>query len=201
MPSSSNTARHDTRLGGWHLVAGSTGAGKTTYARALAEELDGVVFSIDEWMNTLFWPDCPEMNDFPWALERVRRCEVQAAGVARQIAATGIPAILDFGFTTRQQREGWIASARAAGISVELHSLELPAEIRWARVEQRNATKAETFVFPVTRAMFEDMERMWEPPSDEEGIGYTALHRVLHGTKSMGSAPESARDPKGVGAL
>ena len=36
------------RSGVWHLVAGSTGAGKTTYARALATQVNGIVFSIDE---------------------------------------------------------------------------------------------------------------------------------------------------------
>ncbi len=40
-----------------HLIAGSTGAGKTTYARALAEQVGGVRFSIDEWMTALFWMD------------------------------------------------------------------------------------------------------------------------------------------------
>jgi nucleoside-triphosphatase THEP1 len=31
-----------------HLICGSTGAGKTTYANRLAEEVGGVVFSIDQ---------------------------------------------------------------------------------------------------------------------------------------------------------
>jgi len=37
-----------------HLVCGSTGAGKTTYARALSERIGAVRFSIDEWMTALF---------------------------------------------------------------------------------------------------------------------------------------------------
>src|SRR5689334_16988583 len=42
-----------------HLICGSTGAGKTTYARRLADEIGAVVFSIDEWMAALFWMDAP----------------------------------------------------------------------------------------------------------------------------------------------
>ncbi|MFN9580481.1 MAG: AAA family ATPase, partial [Novosphingobium sp.] len=57
------------------LIVGSTGAGKTTYARRLAEELGGVRFSIDEWMMTLFWADSPQPIEFQWTIERVRRCE------------------------------------------------------------------------------------------------------------------------------
>jgi predicted kinase len=43
-----------------HLISGSTGAGKTTYASQLSERLKGVRFSIDEWMAALFWMDTPQ---------------------------------------------------------------------------------------------------------------------------------------------
>ena len=40
-----------------HFIIGSTGAGKTTYARKLASECRALPFSIDEWMHELFAPD------------------------------------------------------------------------------------------------------------------------------------------------
>jgi predicted kinase len=43
-----------------HLIIGSTGAGKSTYARTLATRHSGVRFAIDEWMLELFEPDRPE---------------------------------------------------------------------------------------------------------------------------------------------
>lgn len=162
----------------WHLVAGSTGAGKTTYAQALAKRLGGVCFSVDEWMHTLFWPDCPGKSDLPWALERVMRCEAQAAAVAGQLATLGVASVLDMGLTTRVQREAWLVRGLAAGTEVELHSLETPAEVRWWRVEQRNASAGPTYVFPVTRPMFEQMEGLWEPPTADEGQAYAAWHRI-----------------------
>lgn len=60
-----------------HLVTGSTGAGKTTYAVALAARESALRLSIDEWMTTLFGPDQPAALQFEWMMERVNRCEAQ----------------------------------------------------------------------------------------------------------------------------
>ena len=152
----------------WHLVAGSTGAGKTTAAREIAERVGGVRFSIDEWMTALYWMDCPEKNDFPWALERVGRCEAQIEAVAGELARVGVSAVLDLGFTTRAQRMEWLERARAAGVGCVLHVLEVDVEVRWARVCERNRRESGTFAFEVTREMFYFMEERWEAPSVEE---------------------------------
>jgi predicted kinase len=152
----------------WHLVAGSTGAGKTTAAREIAEQLGAVRFSIDEWMNSLYWMDCPEKNDFAWALERSRRCADQIEAVAKELARADVDAVLDLGFTTRAQRMAWLKRSRAAGVGCVLHVLEVDAELRWERVQERNRGESGTFAFVVTREMFEFMEERWEAPSVEE---------------------------------
>jgi predicted kinase len=41
----------------FHLVCGSTGAGKTTPALRLGQEFGALHFSIDDWMVRLFGPD------------------------------------------------------------------------------------------------------------------------------------------------
>jgi predicted kinase len=152
----------------WHLVAGSTGAGKSTASREIAERVGGVRFSVDEWMNALYWMDCPEKNDFPWALERVGRCEAQIEAVGRALAGVGVDAVLDLGFTQRAQRREWLEKAKAAGVECVLHVLEVDAEVRWERVLERNRGVSGTYSFEVTREMFEFMEERWEAPSAEE---------------------------------
>jgi predicted kinase len=119
-------------------VTGSTGAGKSTFARDLAERVGGVRFSIDEWMTALFWMDSPEKKDFSWAMERIARCEAQIAAVSVSLAMVGVDAVLDLGFTLREHREAWLKRAREAGVAVELHVLDVPAEVRWGRVCERN---------------------------------------------------------------
>jgi predicted kinase len=152
----------------WYLVAGSTGAGKSTAAREIAERMSGVRFSIDEWMNALYWMDCPEKNDMPWALERVARCEAQIAAVAGALAQAGVSSVLDLGFTQRAQRMAWLERARVAGVECVLHVLEVDAEVRWARVCERNQGESATYSFAVTRGMFDAMEKRWELPRVEE---------------------------------
>lgn len=144
----------------------------------LAKRLGGVCFSLDEWMNTLFWPDCPLKNDLPWALERVGRCEEQAAVVAGQLAEGGTDAVLDMGCTSAAQRERWLARAVAGGIPPKLHVLDPPSVLRWSRVQERNASAGATFAFPVTRAMFDQVEEFWEPPSVAEQRRYAGVHWI-----------------------
>jgi predicted kinase len=160
----------------WQLLAGSTGAGKSTLARELVERTGGVRFAIDEWMNALYWMDCPEKNDLPWALERVARCEAQIAVVAQQIAGAGVDAILDLGFTTKAQRLAWLERGRAAGVAVELHMLDVPAEVRWERVCERNRGASATYSFAVSREMFDAMEAMWELPDAAERAAFAPTH-------------------------
>ena len=162
-----------------HLISGSTGAGKTTYARELCERLGAARFSIDEWMTALFWPDSPQPIDPAWAMERVERCYVQIWAVARDVAARGVPCVLDLGFTQQASRARFADLARDAGLAVQLHFIDVPAEQRWQRVELRNSApaSAQQLEFAVTREMFDYVESLWEPPSEAEMI---ALSGVLH---------------------
>src|SRR6476659_443132 len=87
-----------------HLVCGSTGAGKTTYSMHLSTRIGAVRFSIDEWMTTLFWMDTPTPIDPSWSMERVERCSTQIWTTVAQVAALGVPCVLDLGFSQANSR-------------------------------------------------------------------------------------------------
>jgi predicted kinase len=150
------------------LVVGCTGAGKTTHARKLADELGAIRFSIDEWMVPLFGEDMPVPIRFDWMMERVNRCEAMIFATARQIVARGGIAVLDLGFTKKQHREKFRTLCAEAGMRVAVHYLDVLRETRWQRVEQRNHVQGETFAMTVDRTMFDFMETMWEPPMPGE---------------------------------
>ena len=160
-----------------HLICGSTGAGKTTYAVRLSDTLQGVRFSIDEWMAALFWMDTPQPLIPAWSMERVERCLTQIWAMAIQTAGRNVPCVLDLGFSQTHSRAKFAGLAKAAGLSVQLHFIDVPAEERWRRVQARNARKGETYqlAFDVTREMFDFVEGLWEPPTDAEMLAYAGV--------------------------
>jgi predicted kinase len=151
-----------------HLVCGSTGAGKTTYALTLSRELGAVHFSIDEWMMTLYGPDRPTPMELPWMLRRIERCEQQMAALALQLGRNGTPSVLDISLLRQDDRRKWAELAAQAGLGVQLHFVDVAAEERWRRVTQRNEQRGETYRLTVTRPMFDYIDSIWQPPTDHE---------------------------------
>jgi predicted kinase len=142
--------------------------------------LGGVIFSIDEWMTRLFWMDTPQPIDSAWAMARVERCYEQIWATVLQVAGRGVPCVLDFGFGGKAVRLEFAARAAAAGFPARLHVLDVPASERWRRVQMRNETRGETYhlAFDVTREMFDFVERLWEPPGDDELTAFDGVKVV-----------------------
>ncbi|QGM45006.1 AAA family ATPase [Methylocystis heyeri] len=156
--------------GAVHFICGSTGAGKTTYAVKLCDEIGAARFSIDEWMSALFWMDTPQPLDPAWSIERVERCFSQMWRTAADAATRGLPVVLDWGFGSAKQRAHYAGLAAEASLTVKMHFLDVSAEERWRRVQRRNAGHGDSrqLPFEVTREMFDFVESIWEAPTAAE---------------------------------
>jgi predicted kinase len=150
-----------------HLICGPVGSGKTTFGRALAAERGALFFCLDEWMATLFMMDAPTPLTLEWALPRTQRCEQQIWSVARQALALGTDVVLELGFFTRDQRARVRDLAASAGLTVQLHVLDVPLETRRERVRLRNQGTA-TYTVEVDDAMFDWAEGYYEPLDEAE---------------------------------
>lgn len=150
------------------LIVGNTGAGKSTYAAKHAADTGAHVFTVDEWMTTLFHPDMPDPPSYDWALERTRRIDRQIIIEALRLADRDMPVLLDLGFFGRDQRDRTRAAIRAGGHDPVIHYLDVDTETRWRRVAGRNEARGETFAFEVDRATFEFCETIFEPPGADE---------------------------------
>ena len=151
-----------------HVIFGPCGAGKTTYAHALARREGAVPFVLDDWGARLFGPDVDGPLDFGWMRERLGRCEAQIWLTAVDVLAVGTPVVLDIGAMRRANRERIRQIAQAKGLSLQWHFVDAPQEVRRARVAGRNVTKGETFVREVPPQMFELLEKHYEAPEPAE---------------------------------
>ena len=151
------------------LICGNTAAGKSTYSGELAKQHNAIQFSIDPWMQTLYGDDYDsQKHNFEWLIERTERCKTQMRQIAQSLILQGVNVIFDFGFGDKESRKYYREWAFSQGVEISLHFLDVPVEERRARVHKRNQEKSDTFAFEVTDEMFDYVETMFTPPSDEE---------------------------------
>jgi predicted kinase len=151
-----------------NIIFGPCGAGKTTYAHALARREGAVAFVLDDWGARLFGPDVHGPIDFGWMLERLGRCQGLIWSTATAVLAAGTSVVLDLGLMRRADRERIRKIAQEAGLSMQWHFVDAPQEVRRARVSGRNETKGETFAREVPPEMFDMIEAIYEAPAPAE---------------------------------
>lgn len=157
------------------LVVGMTGAGKSTYARSYAQKNKAIVYSIDNWMKTLFGDDMPDDPDSKWFFDnqawytqRISRCEDQILSLVIDRARHDQNSVLDLGFTHKSHRGKFIKALNEQGVETEIHFLDVDYKVCWSRLEKRNLEKGSTFVMTVTKDMFDYMESVFERPTEKE---------------------------------
>lgn len=151
-----------------HLISGLVGAGKSTHARALAQENSALYFATDQWMRLLYSADLSGEMDYDWAMERIGRIEEMIWSQVTQLMALGLDAVLDLGLLQKDHRQKFYDLADTAGFDITLHLIEAPEDVRWQRVQKRNQEKGETFDIAVDRQMFDFCEHLFERPEGAE---------------------------------
>ncbi|WP_452227959.1 MULTISPECIES: AAA family ATPase [unclassified Lacinutrix] len=148
-----------------HLILGNTGSGKTTYSKQLKKETKGVIFSIDQWNNTLFLADKKLEDGLAWFLERMERSETLILDLVTQLENANTDAILDLGLSKLSHREKFRQFAALHGFELKTHFLDISKATRLQRVLQRNTEKGDTFEFEVSQENFDFMETWFEKPT------------------------------------
>lgn len=148
-----------------YVVVGLPGAGKTTRARALAQEHAAVRFNPDEWLTDLR----VDLFDEPFRT----RLEQRMTRLAGELLAAGGRVVIEFGSWSRTEREELLALGRTTGAQVELHVLDPDVEVLWRRLAERNQRPGEAVI---DRATLESYLSSWERPAEDELASYDDHH-------------------------
>ena len=147
------------------LICGLPGAGKSTLAKKLAVERGANRLCPDDWILSILKDpkEVPERNRLRDPVEQLLWREAQA------LLKLGVTVILENGFWAREEREGYLAVGRSLGAKVELHFVDAPFDVLWARVQKRNMNPLE---FSLTKAEMDAAFIVFQPPSNAEGQTY-----------------------------
>lgn len=108
-----------------HMLCGKISAGKTTFARQLAQAPVTVLLSEDQLLSDLYPGEIKAITDYARCARRLR----EAIGAhVRELLRAGVSVVLDFQANTQQART-WIRGLfEGTGARNELHVLEVPDE-------------------------------------------------------------------------
>ena len=151
-----------------HLISGLPATGKTTYATALRDRVQGVMFCLDRWLITLFGRySLPDVG-LDEHTRRVLACRELIWESASPLLQRSVDVILDDGFFYREHRMNHVALASSVGAGTTIHYIDTPLEQVRTRLARRNADLPR-YNFHIDPTTLEGFLGMVERPSPDEG--------------------------------
>ena len=148
-----------------HLMVGLPGAGKTTRARRLEQDLPALRLTPDDWHIPLFGHDF----DVDRAAHDRRHDAIESLlwDVAARALQLGVNVILDFGFWAKVERDDYRLRAAKLGAGCRIHFVDATPQELLARLSKRNAERpANTFVIP--ESSLAEWLALFQRPTDDE---------------------------------
>ena len=148
-------AKGDHSTGKLIVVCGLPGAGKTTLAKRLEDDLRAIRFCPDEWMPVLgiaFWDEAART-----------RVEALQGSLGQRLLALGHTVIIEWGTWGRSERDALRSGARALGAAVELRYLDAPLDVLFARIQRRDLEDP-----PITLDDLRQYAHVFQRPTPEE---------------------------------
>ncbi|MBO6825843.1 MAG: ATP-binding protein [Sneathiella sp.] len=149
-----------------HFFCGKMAAGKSTLARELAERVDAVLISEDQWLARLFPESINTFQDYLTCSARLKRILSEHV---KDLLRSGVTVVMDFPGNTKSQRAWFKSLAREAGVPHVLHFLDRSNAECLVQLKKRN--KERPFGSKVTSPEeFMSVTSYFEAPSVEEGF-------------------------------
>lgn len=148
------------------FFCGKMGAGKTTKSRAIADEINAVLLSEDEWLESLYPKSIKSIKDY---IKYSGLLKPQIKKLVQSILMSGSDVIMDFPGNTVSQRDWFKGIYSEIGAPHELVYIDLPDEVCLHQIEQRRTQQPERSTTD-TKEMFDQMKKYFEAPKVAEGF-------------------------------
>jgi predicted kinase len=137
------------------IICGLPGSGKTRIAKAIESTVAAVRFCPDEWMEALSIDLYDEKS----------RANIEALQwqFAQDLLTLGLTVIIEWGTWARSERDDLRLGARALGAAVELHYLTAPADVLYARIQNRGLENP-----PIKQDELRRWSEIFQEPTTEE---------------------------------
>jgi len=155
------------------FFCGKMGSGKSTMAYKLAEDIDTILISEDEWLNAFYPKEIHDLKDY---LEYSARIKPLLTPHVIDILNSGVSIVMDFPGNTTKQRSWFKALLQNGNFTHKLIYLEVSDETCLQQIKQRNSFEPERAKFD-TEEVFRKVTGYFEAPKEEEGFNIEVISR------------------------
>ncbi|MCB1176376.1 MAG: ATP-binding protein [Leptospiraceae bacterium] len=148
------------------FFCGKMGAGKSTYAKNLSEELNAIFLSEDEWLSALFPEEIKNFDDY---IKYSSRLKPLLKVHVTKILNSGISVVMDFPGNTKKQRDWFKQIFLKDKIPHKIIYLKADDELCLKRIEQRREISPERSKFD-TKEVFLHVTSYFQPPEKNEEL-------------------------------
>jgi predicted kinase len=148
-----------------HFLCGKIAAGKSTLAKHLAAQPMTVLVSEDHWLAHLYPGEIEMLDDYIRCSKKLRNA-MEPHIIA--LLGEGLSVVLDFPANTLRQREWLRGLGESAGITHQLHFLDVPDDVCKLRLQKRNASGEHAF--QTSDEEFDLFTSHFVPPTTSEGF-------------------------------
>ena len=149
-----------------HFICGKAGAGKSTLAKALAEQDQAILICEDVWLARLFGDQMKSFDDY---LACARRLRSVVGPLVVDLLNAQQNIVLDFPANTKASRAWFRSLYEATGAEHVLHYVDVPDRTCLQHIDQRNIERPEGS-HQLTAEDFAHISSYFEAPQEDEGF-------------------------------
>jgi len=153
------------------FFCGKMGAGKSTLSMKIATEINAILLSEDEWLESLYPKTITSLDDYRTYSTRMKPV---IKSLVQTVLSKGINVVMDFPANTTSQRQWFTSIFAEIGAPHQMVYIDRPDEICIRQVEQRRLEQPERAATD-TLEMFQEVTAYFEEPQESEGITITRM--------------------------